>query len=303
MKTFLTSWLLAMSFLSPAVFAGDRVVARVNNEAITHRELATVLEQNPDLSRQKNLDILIERRLVLVWATGNNISVRDEEVEEVVTSIRERNNLSVDDFEKALSSRGETLDTFRANLREQLTINKALGMALSSRTQISEAELQELYLKTYPQKTVFEVSHILLTVEKEAPAEKDALIKKNAERILAEILDGASFDTMASKYSQDGSTADKGGRLGTFSEGELLPELEKLAGTLDPGEVGGPVRTSAGYHILLLASKEFSEPVPFIEVRSSLERSLMAQKEESVRTRWLNELRKATYIEVFPDGG
>jgi parvulin-like peptidyl-prolyl isomerase len=142
-----------------------------------------------------------------------------------------------------------------------------------------------------------------LTVEKEAPADKDASVKRNAEQVLAEILDGASFDTMASKYSQDGSSADKGGRLGTFSEGELLPELEKLAGTLEPGEVGGPVRTSAGYHILLLSSREFSEPPPFIEVRSSLERSLMAQKEESVRTRWLNELRKATYIEVFPDGG
>lgn len=303
MKTFLTIWLLSISFMAPAVFAGDRVVARVNNEAITHRELATAREQNPDLSRQKTLDLLIERRLVIVWATGNNISVADEELEQVETSVRERNNLSLDDFEKALSSRGETLDTFRDNLREQLTINKALGMALSSRTQISEAELQELYLKTYPQKTVFEVSHILFSVDKEAPADKDATVKKNAEQILAEILNGASFDTMASTYSQDGSSADKGGRLGTFSEGELLPELEELAWTLEPGEMGGPVRTSAGYHILLLASRGFSEPVPFIEVRSSLERSLMAQKEESVRTRWLNELRKATYIEVFPDGG
>jgi peptidyl-prolyl cis-trans isomerase SurA len=303
MKTFLTIWLLSISFLSPAVFAGDRVVARVNDEAITHRELATALEQNPDLSRQKTLDLLIERHLVLVWAAGNNISVRDEELEQVETSIRERNNLSVDDFKKALSSRGETLDTFRANLREQLTINKALGMALSSRTQISEAELQELYLKTYPQKTVFEVNHILLTVENEAPAEKDALIKRNAEQVLAEILDGASFDTMASRYSQDRSSADKGGRLGTFRQGELLPELEKLAVTLEPGEAGGPVRTSAGYHILQLVSRGLSEPPSFIEVRSSLERSLMAQKEESVRTQWLNELKKTTYIEVFPDGG
>jgi peptidyl-prolyl cis-trans isomerase SurA len=303
MKTFLTIWLLSISFMAPAVFADDRVVARVNNEAITHRELVAALEQNPDLSRQKTLDLLIERRLVIVWATGKNISVADEELEQVETSIRERNNISLDDFEKALSSRGETLDTFRTNLREQLLINKALGMALSSRTQISEAELQELYLKTYPQKTVFEVNHILLTVEKEASAEKDALIKRNAEQVLAEILEGASFDTMASKYSQDGSSADKGGRLGTFREGELLPELDKLAGTLEPGEVGGPVRTSAGYHILQLASRGFSEPPPFIEVRSSLERSLMAQKEESVRTSWLNELKKTIYIEIFPDGG
>jgi peptidyl-prolyl cis-trans isomerase SurA len=303
MKTFLTIWLLSMSFIAPAVFAGDRVVASVNNEAITHRDLAAALEQNPDLSRQQNLDLLIERRLVLIWAAGNNISVRDEELEQVKASIMERNNLSMDEFERALASRGETLDTFKENLREQILINKALGIVLSSQAQISDSELQELYLKTYPKKTVFEVSHILLTVEKETSADKDASVKRNAEQVLAEILDGASFDTMASKYSQDGSSADKGGRLGTFREGELLPELEKLALTLEPGEVGGPVRTSAGYHILLLSSRGFSEPPPFTEVRSTLERSLMADREESIRTRWLNELKKTTYIEIFPDGG
>ncbi len=303
MRTFLAIWFLPIILMASAAVAGDRVVARVGKEPITHRELTVALAQNPDLSRSKALDLLIERRLVLVWAAAENISIRDEEVEQVEASIRERNNLSVDEFEKALTSSGETVELFRANLREQLTINKALGIALFGQTQISDEELQELYLKTYPRKTVFEVSHILLSLDKEAPAEKDASVMRTAEQIFVEISDGASFDSMASKYSQDGSSADKGGRLGTFSEGELFPELEKLAATLEPGEVGGPVRTSAGYHILLLVSEGFSEPPPFTEVRSGLEKSLMVEREESVRTRWLDGLRETTYIEVFPDDG
>jgi parvulin-like peptidyl-prolyl isomerase len=108
---------------------------------------------------------------------------------------------------------------------------------------------------------------------------------------------------MASKYSQDGSSADKGGRLGTFREGELFPELEELAAILEPGEVGGPVRTSAGYHILMVLSKKLSEPPPFTEVRRQLERSMMVEREESTRILWLDELKKTTYIEIFPDGG
>jgi parvulin-like peptidyl-prolyl isomerase len=303
MRTALIICLLSMSFTASAAFAGDRAVARVSNEAITHRELTAAIEQNPNLPREEVLDLLIERHLVLLWAAGQNISVAKGELEQMEASIRERNNLSPDQFEKALSSTGDSLESFRESLRIQITINKALGLALSSQIQISDSELQELYLKTYPRKTVFEVSHILLTVDKEAPVEKDESVKRSAEQIIARIAGGSSFDIMASEYSQDVSSADKGGRLGTFSEGELLPELEKLAVTLEPGEVGGPVKTSAGYHVLLLESRGTSEPLPFSEVRSTLERSLMADREESVRTRWLNELKETTYIEVFPDDG
>ena len=303
MRIFITICLLSTTIMVSTVFAGDWVVARVGSEAITHRELATALEQNPDLARQKALDLLIERRLVLVWAAGKNITIGNEEMEQVEENIRGKNNLSLDEFKEVLTSRGETLVSFRANIREQLTINKALGAALGAQTRVSDGELQELYVTTYPRKTAFEVSHILLSVDTEDPVEKDSSAKGSAEKILAEIQGGASFNSMASRYSQDGSSADKGGRLGIFSEGELLPELEELAATLEPGEVGGPVRTSAGYHILLLSSRGFSEPPPFTEVRSTLERDLMARKEESARTRWLDELKETTYIEVFPDGG
>ena len=303
MRLHLPICVLFITFMASAATAGDKVIARVGNEAITQRELTTALEGNPDLTRQKTLDLLIERRLVLVWAAGKRISIGDEELKKTETSIREKNNLTEDAFQKAVESTGQTMESFRANLLEQLTINKALGIALATQTQISENELNELYLATYPRKTVFDVSHILLAVEKEASAERDAAIKQNAEQVLDEISRGASFDGAALKYSQDTSTADKGGRLGIFNEGELLPELEKLAATLEPGEVGGPVKTSAGYHILKLESKKLSEPPPLVEVRGALERELMARKEESVRTRWLNELKETTYIEVFPDDG
>ena len=303
MRTILTIFLLSMSFMLSTAFAGDKVVARVGNDAITHHDLTAAMEQNPNLPREKILELLIERQLVLIWAAGQNISVANDELEQMETSIRERNNLTPDQFEKALASTGETPESFREGLRIQITINKALGLALASQIQVSDSELQELYLKTYPRKTVLEVSHILLAVDKGASVEKDESVRRNAEQVIAQIAGGSSFDSMVSEYSQDGSSADKGGRLGTFSEGELLPELEIIAVTLEAGEVGGPVRTSAGYHILLLESRGTSEPPPFSEVRGTLERSLMAEREESVRTRWLNELKETTYIEVFPDDG
>lgn len=279
------------------------MVARVGNEAITQLELAAAREQSPDLTREKVLDLLVERRLAIVWASKRKIQVTDSEVQEVEASILSKNNLTEESLKNTLLSTGETLESFRANLREQLTINKAMGMVLSTQTLITAAELQELYLETYPTKTAYEVSHILLTVDKTASAEEEASVKQKAANIFAEIRDGAPFDAMALKHSQDTSSAGKGGLLGTFKEGELLLELDQLASTLKPGESGGPVRTSAGYHILKLVSKEFTQPPPLAEVKSSLERRLMAEKETSVRTKWLKELKETTYIEVFPDDG
>jgi len=303
MRTFLAACLISLILLPSAAVGGDRVVARVGTEAITSRELTAALDQNPELGRQKVLDLLIERRLVLVWAASRNISAEDEEVEKVATSIRERNNLTEEQFERALQSQGESLEMFRSNLREQLIINKALGMALSAQSHVTEEELQELYLKTYPRRSSFEVSHILLSVGEEGTTEGETSVREAAEEILTEIRNGASFEAMALKYSQDKSSVENGGRLGTFKEGELLPELEEVAATLEPGEVGGPVRTSAGYHILKLLSRKQSEPPSFAEVRDTLEKKLLSEKEEPARTRWLKELKKTTYIEVFPDEG
>jgi parvulin-like peptidyl-prolyl isomerase len=303
MRTFLAACLISLILLPSAAVAADRVVARVGTEAITSRELTAALAQNPELGRQKVLDLLIERRLVLVWAKGRNISVGDEELEKVATSIRERNNLSEEQFERALQSQGESLKMFRSNLREQLIINKALGMALSEQSHVTEDELQELYLKTYPRTTQFEVSHILLLMDEGAPPEREASVREAVDKILSGIKSGDSFEAMALKYSQDTSSAENGGRLGTFKEGELLPELEEVAATLKPGETGGPVRTSSGYHILKLLSMKQSEPPSFAEVRDTLEKKLLVEKEEPARTRLLNELKKTTYIEVFPDEG
>ena len=303
MRNILLCWTLFTTLMAVPVHAGDRVVARVAGEPITHGEITAALAQNPDLDRQTVMDLLIERRLVLVWAASNNISVADEEIEQVEASIRSRNNLSPDQFKKTLAERGEPIEVFRANLREQLMINKALGKALSDQTRISEIELQELYKETYTRDTIFEVSHILFQVEGDATSDEDRAVREKAEQVMAEIKGGASFESMVSLYSQDESSAVNGGRLGVFREGELIPELEDLARTLEPGEAGGPVRTSAGYHLLLLESRRTSEPPPFVEVRSILEKQLMAQKEDSARTRWLEKLKETTYIEVFPDDG
>jgi hypothetical protein len=81
-------------------------------------------------------------------------------------------------------------------------------------------------------------SHILLTTEAEA------------NRVLKELKSGKGFAEMAKLFSQDKASAAKGGSLGTFSRGDLLPEFEDTALKLKKGEISGVVKTTLGFHII-----------------------------------------------------
>ncbi len=293
---------LSLILLAAApVMAGDKVVARVGNEPITRMEVETAIAQNPGVTRDEVLESLIKRNLVLSWANSNAMTVSEEEVDSVARSLQESNNLTADQFEQALRARGETMETFRADLREQILINRALGAALRNKVSVSEEEIDQLYQETYSPREIYELRHILFKVDKDASEEDTLTVKRQADKVLEEIQAGAPFDAMVRQHSQDPSSVEKGGRLGTFRSGELIPELENAVLALAAGETGGPVRTSAGYHIVLLQTRGTEEPPPLTTVRDQLQSRLMAEKETGARNDWLREIREETYVEIFSD--
>lgn len=80
-------------------------------------------------------------------------------------------------------------------------------------------------------------SHIL--VEKE----------EDAEDLLIKLSEGSTFESLAQSHSKCPSGR-KGGALGTFGKGQMVPAFEKAAFSLKPGEVSAPVKTQFGYHII-----------------------------------------------------
>jgi len=279
----------------------DKIVARVGSEPITQIEVKSVMEDSLGLTFSAALEALIERRLVLSWARDHGLNVSPEEIETVEQSIMVNNNLSEDRFNELLASRGQDQRTFRDDLAEQILVNKALGTAIGPKVRIKDEDIRKKYEETYPSEETLVIRHILVKPE-QASGESDAAAYDRAVRIIGEIRAGAPFETMAMRYSMDNASASKGGKLGTFQAGELLPELETLAFTLEPGEVGGPVKTALGFHILTLDSKGVSKPPPFSGVAQEIRASLTEEKEIEVRNQWLNELRSNTFIEIFPDG-
>jgi len=95
-------------------------------------------------------------------------------------------------------------------------------------------------------------SHILITYEGALRATKKRdrkEAKKLAEKILKDLKDGIDFAELARQYS-DGPSGPKGGDLGRFTRGQMVPEFDQVVFSLEAGAVSGVVETQFGYHII-----------------------------------------------------
>jgi len=117
---------------------------------------------------------------------------------------------------------------------------------------VEEKEISDFYelnQERFKDPKQIKARHILFKVSPDASKPEETEAKDKALAILKRARDGEDFSALARQYSQDPNTS-KGGDLGYFKKGELAKPLEDLAFTLKPGDIGGPVKTRFGWHII-----------------------------------------------------
>ena len=126
---------------------------------------------------------------------------------------------------------------------------------------LSETALQSAYEAKFPAgsgEEEYQASHILLETEDKA-------------RELLKLLDeGADFATLAQEHST-GPSGPRGGDLGWFGKGQMVPDFENAVLSLTPGTYAGPVQTQFGYHLILLTDRRVMARPSLEEVRGELE--------------------------------
>jgi peptidyl-prolyl cis-trans isomerase C len=191
-----------------------------------------------------------------------------------------RMRLLADQAEKNGVANDAEVQSQIALMRENLLANAQLSRIEKGVT-LSDADYQKAYDAN---KTSFEQAkarHILIAFKGSRAAQPgkkeltDAEAKAKAEEIRAKIVAGADFAEMAKKESDDTGSGARGGDLGSFGHNQMVPEFEKAVFAQKIGEVGTPVRTDYGYHIIQV--QERKSPA-LADVKPQLEKDLKQKK-------------------------
>ncbi|MBW1646459.1 MAG: SurA N-terminal domain-containing protein, partial [Deltaproteobacteria bacterium] len=245
----------------------DRLLVIVGNQVVTSRDLQQAINLNLDRRqlaaltpeqreeiKKKQLQKLVDNLLLAHKAAQLDIAVSDEEIERTIEGVRRQNGMSADDLKKVLAQQGMTYEAYRAKLSMDMQRTKLINREIKPHIIISEEEILA-YAKEHqlfkPAREEVTLAQILLPAAK-TPSEKKKLAATIAE-IKKRFAAGEPFAKLAREYST-GPAADKGGQLGTFTPGDLIPEIEKVV--FDPqqpvNELVGPVQTCMGEHLFLI---------------------------------------------------
>ncbi len=180
----------------------------------------------------------------------------------------------------------------RKMLREaerQILIGRLLEMLRKEKeAPVTEAQVAQFYeanKENFKQPNSYRVSHILVPDAETA--------KKGLERVKG----GEPFAKVAEELSVDPSKS-RGGDIGFFSKGQVIPEFEEAAMKLKAGEISGVVQTPLGYHIILLAEQKPAHQKPFEEVKDQIRQGLQAQQGQQVVQSVIQELRSKAQIKI-----
>jgi peptidyl-prolyl cis-trans isomerase SurA len=292
----------------------DRVIAVVNNDAITLGELQETVVAYRHESRQRGgptdaelakqlLPRLIDNRLQLQEADREKIVVEEAEVTE---ELRERIKTtygakSIEEFERLLKEQGVTMEAVRKRLRDSLRVQKVIRRKVALRVSVTDDEIRRYLAENRARLETglsYHARHILIVPEEGSASDaawEQARIK--AELLRTQVTEGADFATLARQHSKD-ATARDGGDLGTLKRGELSQEIEAQILALAPGAVSAPYRSPLGYHLFKLESKDALDGEGLVRARQQIREILFREKYETRLEAWLKEIKQRAIIEV-----
>ena len=170
-----------------------------------------------------------------------------------------------------------------AKLKDNLLVNYAAEKAVASVGTVSDADVEKFYNENpekFAQGESVNASHILVDTE------------DKAREVYDEIASGKiSFEDAAKKYSSCPSN-ERGGSLGDFTRGQMVPEFDSAVFSMNVGEVTSePVKTQFGYHLIKLNSKNEASVAPLAEVREGIRGMLISERQRKAYESKINQLK------------
>lgn len=288
----------------------SKVIATINGQQITEKDLATELER-PDLKatlesikddsvttqkfKSAVVSSIIDRELLLGAARKSQFVKAEEVKKDLDILITQQGGKA--QIEPVLKTYGTTWDKFMKGMEDRVTIEKYIAAELLQSVNITDESLNKEFSEhpeRYTAPELVHARHILVRIKPNATqAEQEAALKKAEDIYGRAIAKGADFTQIAKETSEDETTKAQGGDLGRFQKGMMVPEFEEASFSLKVGEVSKPVKTAFGYHVIKVEEHTKSEAPNFDTVKDRVRYSVMAQAHDKIVTAKLAELRSA----------
>ncbi|HTL71205.1 MAG TPA: peptidylprolyl isomerase [Candidatus Eisenbacteria bacterium] len=289
----------------------ERILAVVNDEIVTEQDLQYVMapviaqyrtvytgqefDEKVNKARQEFLNKVIEDKLILSEAKRLQVIVKDSEVDEMMTEVR--NKFPTRDlFLGAIEEQGLTEKKLWNRFRDQLMTQKLVNYEVKSKVAVSPGEVSQYY-KDHPEEFEQGDRVRLLQILIRIASRTDEDAKAAADEIYAQLQKGASFEELA-KTRSEGAEAKEGGEMGWMERGHFVGEIDEKVFALDEGGVTAPIKSSLGYHLFKVVEKQKSSVRPLAEVRDKIQDKIFRDKLGKRLEEWIQTLKKNAYISI-----
>jgi len=247
----------------------DRIIALVNEDVIMQSELDERMQQvgrniddarmpPPDVLRRQVIERMIIERLQLQFAKQVGIRIDDVTLNRTMQEIAQGNNMSLPAFREQLISEGIDYDSFREQIRDEMTITRLRQRQVDSRVNVSDREVDDLIASqagAVDRDVEYRLGHILVSVPEAASPEDIRAAREKALDLHRRIVDGGEDFAQLAMAESDGQNALQGGDLGWREAGRLPTLFSRPVTLMDVGEVSDLIRSPSGFHIIRLADR------------------------------------------------
>ncbi|MDR0280068.1 MAG: peptidylprolyl isomerase SurA [Paucimonas sp.] len=296
---------LLSSTAHAAVQTLDKIVAIVDNDVVMQSQLdQRVHEVQQTIAKrggavppasvldQQVLERLIVENLQLQIGERSGIRITDEELNQAIGTIAQRNNMSLEQFRAALAHDGLSFDDAREQVRREMVISRVRQRRVAERIQVSEQEVKNFLASDLGKMQLseeFRLANILIPTPESASSSAIQAAARQAGEIYQQLKQGADFAQLAIARSAS-ETALEGGEMGWRKAAQLPPPFDRMLSSMAVGDVTEPVRTPGGFIILKLQEKRGGQTqlrdevhvrhilIKPSEIRSEAETKVLAQR-------------------------
>jgi peptidyl-prolyl cis-trans isomerase SurA len=296
----------------------DRIVAVVNEEAVSLSELTKAVQPYADKIktlgyplekeremlfkiREEILEQLVSRKLAEQESRKYKLSVSEKEIDNAVERVKEANHYTDEDLRRVLANDNMSLEEYRGKVRDNIMRSKLVTIEVKSKIVITKEDVRSYYEshnEMYRGEKKYHLKNLVGKAGYGSGGNDGKTILRTMEEIYGKLKNGLQFDAAAREYSVAPHNI-RNFDLGTFKSEELSRQIMDAVKDLKAGESTNVLETEIGYQIIYVQMTEEKPGKSLVEATPEIEEILFREIVDKKFMSWINELKQKSHVKII----